>query len=141
MIALDDKLGDRNRADAKTADLADLQFVRVRLERNHSSTDIIDIDVTIDQQFNIMKLHPSQYFGLAHKKDDHRWPFTLLSNGTVDFSSDYPDPIRYWTTNLFTRQVIPGTYVTFLGLDANLHDQEWTYVVKRVFVPGIRNIR
>jgi len=79
------------------------QLKRIALEGIHEKHHQIRIDLIFD---GLRAKRGIEYFGLWHDtRDQSRYPFTLSTEGEIDFGTGLEGADRYYTCNLLSREI------------------------------------
>jgi hypothetical protein len=95
---------------------ADMRFVRVFLNDPEDADWPFVVDLVVGDEGSVNGKIPT--FGRWGKLNSNAvWPFILLTDGRMDFGETPEDALkeedRYGWTNIFSKQIRVGEYVTF----------------------------
>lgn len=105
------------------------RFARIVLTaaRTDDELDPITLDVVLDEGRHIVQTFPTSGWWGKLKGTEDLMPFIFFPNGRMDFGTGFDEDDRYHSTNIQTKRLDLGEYVTVT------HEfGEYCFVVKQV---------
>jgi hypothetical protein len=106
-----------------------------QVDSNYQSDNYV-LDVEVDT--SMIPLKQRTFFGVWGRLNDpeYRYPFLLLQDGQIDFGASYEpgDPQRFHKTNLLSKALTEGEFLSVWGRDPGTSavEREYTLRVSRM---------